>query len=159
MSRSLQDLHPLIAAKANELQEECDKLLGIKIIITSTLRTFTEQAALYAQGRNLPGKIVTNAKSGESIHNYGLAFDFAIMKDGKVDWDDIPSYKKVGEQGEDLGLQWGGRFKVAKDTFDYPHLQLDFGLNIATLLGIYNKGGISEIWAECTKKHEAGLWP
>ena len=37
------------------------------------LRTYAESDALYAQGRTKPGKIVTNAKAGQSYHNFGLA--------------------------------------------------------------------------------------
>jgi len=49
--------------------------LGTYILVVSGLRTSSEQEALYAQGRTTPGHIVTNAKAGESMHNYGLAVD------------------------------------------------------------------------------------
>ena len=50
--------------------------------IVQGLRTFPEQDALYAQRPK-----VTNAKGGQSYHNYGLAIDFCLIIDGKqVSW-------------------------------------------------------------------------
>jgi hypothetical protein len=43
------------------------------------VRTFAEQDALYAQGRTRKGLRVTNAKGGQSYHNYGLAADCALL--------------------------------------------------------------------------------
>src|SRR5205814_6706568 len=54
---------------------------NMKVRIVQGLRTIDEQNALYAQGRTKDGQIVTNAKGGSSYHNYGLAFDFAVMYD------------------------------------------------------------------------------
>lgn len=73
-SRRIEDLHPCLQEKARQLIELC-KAEGIEIRVTSTLRTFAEQAQLYAQGRTKPGQIVTRAKPGQSWHNYGLAVD------------------------------------------------------------------------------------
>lgn len=42
------------------------------------VRTFDQQTALYALGRSAPGKIVTNARAGESPHNYGCASDWTL---------------------------------------------------------------------------------
>ncbi len=61
-SRKLEDLHPLIAEKAQQLIESA-QAEGIEILVTSTLRTFEEQAELFAIGRTKPGDIVTNAKA------------------------------------------------------------------------------------------------
>ena len=43
-------------------------------------RTYKRQNDLYAQGRTKSGKIVTNAKGGESLHNYGRAIDYRFVK-------------------------------------------------------------------------------
>lgn len=110
-----------------------------EIQLTRGFATLQEQADLYAQGRTKPGKIVTNAKPGRSYHNYGLAVDFAILKDGvpvwdskvDVDEDQIPDYEEVGEFAEGVGLEWGGRFK---SIVDLPHVQYTFGLSIDDLL-------------------------
>ncbi len=81
-------------------------------------RSFERQATLYAQGRSSPGPIVTNARPGTSMHNYGLAFDVAILRNGVLRWDGIP--EKLGELGERLGLEWGGRWRKP----DENHFQL-----------------------------------
>ena len=49
-------------------------------------RTFALQDALYAQGRTTPGAIVTNAKGGQSPHNYGLAVDVTLLTPRGADW-------------------------------------------------------------------------
>jgi peptidoglycan LD-endopeptidase CwlK len=85
-SRKLEDLHPLVVERARQFVElaQAD---GIEILVTSTLRTFEEQAELFAIGRTKPGKKVTNAKAGESWHNFGLAFDVVPLVNGKAVWD------------------------------------------------------------------------
>src|SRR3977135_4181957 len=61
---------------------------GHTIEVVQGLRTFAEQDALFAQGRTKPGQIVTNAKGGQSNHNYGLAVDLCPLIDGKPQWKD-----------------------------------------------------------------------
>jgi hypothetical protein len=53
---------------------------GITIKVISGLRTYDEQNALYAQGRDKPDRIVTNARGGYSNHNFGVAFDVGLFK-------------------------------------------------------------------------------
>ncbi len=81
----IQKLHPKVREEVTKIILECDtELTGrAKIRITQTLRTFEEQDELYAIGRTKPGKKVTNAKAGQSIHNYGLAVDICLIIDGK----------------------------------------------------------------------------
>jgi peptidoglycan L-alanyl-D-glutamate endopeptidase CwlK len=133
--KKLQGVHPLVAAKARQLVSLAFKE-GIKVIVTQGLRTIKEQNELYAQGRTKPGKIVTNAKGGESYHNYGLAFDFALLnEDGSVNWNVDKKWHRVGTIGKSLGLEWGGEWeKGQKGGFvDYPHFQETFGLSLAEL--------------------------
>jgi len=76
---------------------------GFDLRITSSYRSFDEQASLYVQGRGLPGSVVTNAKPGESSHNYGLSVDVVDRKSGyNIDW------KELGKIGKQSGLKWGG---------------------------------------------------
>lgn len=110
----------------------------ISIQITDGFRTHEEQDALYAQGRTEPGNIVTNAKGGESYHNYGLAVDFAVEADGEVIWDvnydgndnGKSDWEEVAEIAKDLDFTWGGDWEDFKD---YPHLQMDFDTSIREL--------------------------
>jgi peptidoglycan L-alanyl-D-glutamate endopeptidase CwlK len=93
---------------------------GVTIKIISGLRTYQEQDALYAQGRTTPGDKVTNAKGGQSNHNFGIAFDIGVFEGNKY-LSDLPKYKTVGILGVDLGLEWGGNWKTITDQ---PHFQL-----------------------------------
>lgn len=128
--KKLVGVHPLVATKARQLIERAYKV-GINIIITQGLRTIEEQNELYAQGRTKTGKIVTNARGGYSYHNFGLAFDFAVLNaDGSVNWNVDEKWKRVGQLGKSLGLEWGGDWKDFKD---YPHFQMTFGLSLSDL--------------------------
>ncbi len=135
MSRLTTDLHPKIKVLAEQLLVNANNN-GTPIIITQTLRTIEEQNELYNQGRTKPGKIVTNAKNGDSYHCYGLAFDIALIVGKKVIWNKndnnhnkIDDWEEIGKLGEQLGLEWGGRWKFQ----DIPHFQFTFGLSIADL--------------------------
>lgn len=101
---------------------------GIKISIYQTYRTIEEQNKLYAKGRTEPGSIVTKAKGGYSMHNYGVAFDCApLSNNGGIDWGNIELFKKVGRIGESIGLEWGGSWISFPD---YPHFQYTAGYKL-----------------------------
>ncbi len=96
-SRSIEDLQPIFRARVVEWLNDC-ATHGLEILITCTLRSRAEQDTLYAYGRtvknpNSPasakyplGKVATNAKAGQSAHQYGIALDFVPMQHGKPDW-------------------------------------------------------------------------
>lgn len=121
-SRNIDDLNPHVAALCRKFIAKC-KEAGIEVIITSTYRDNASQDAIFAQGRSKPGKIVTYARGGQSWHNYRVAFDFAVVKHGKIDWGDTTSYRKARKIGESLGLE-GLSFELA-------HLQARGGLTLA----------------------------
>jgi peptidoglycan L-alanyl-D-glutamate endopeptidase CwlK len=113
-----------------------------------TLRTFAEQDALYAQGRTKPGKVVTNAKGGQSYHNYGLAVDIVLIRDmdGNGSFETASWDTKLDADGDGQsdwmeavailkrhGWEWGGDWKFS----DTPHFQKTFGKNIRELLALY----------------------
>lgn len=118
-SRKIEDLHPWVQVKAREFVAAC-KSAGIEVIITSTLRDHAKQDDLYAQGRTKPGRIVTSARGGYSYHNFGLAFDFCPIVNGKAAWERADLFEKCGILGEMLGLEWAGRWKSFKEL---AHLQ------------------------------------
>jgi len=94
---------------------------GYPIVLTDGGRTFAAQHALYEQGRTKPGKIVTNADSGESPHNFGLSIDFAFGDAlGQPTWPNDAPWGKVAAIGKSLGLKWGGDWASFKDQ---PHLE------------------------------------
>lgn len=135
-------LHPAIRQKAlDDYTFANNKLLpkGVRLRFTHTLRTIDEQNKLYAQGRTLPGSIVTNAKGGSSYHNYGLAIDIVILYDKDsngtfetASWDTKdPYFIKVKDYFKKQGWFWGGDFKSFKD---YPHFEITFGYSTKQLL-------------------------
>jgi peptidoglycan L-alanyl-D-glutamate endopeptidase CwlK len=125
-SRDISELHPKVQSKVSELLAKCKKE-GIEILIYSTYRDVESQNALYAQGRTKAGKIVTNAKGGQSYHNYRVAFDFVPIFNGKPLWNDNKAITKVGEIGESIGLSWAGRWKSFKEKL---HFQYTEGLTL-----------------------------
>ena len=126
-SRSLSDLNPKVAAMCSEFINRC-KAEGIDVIITSTYRDAEAQNKLYAQGRTEPGKKVTNAKAGQSYHNWRVAFDFVPLVNGKAMWNDAVLFLKCGEIAEGVGLEWAGRWKKFNET---AHCQYTGGLSLA----------------------------
>lgn len=128
-------LHPKIRDKAREFLVKAEKA-GYKLRITSGLRTYAEQNALYAKGRTAAGSIVTNAKGGQSNHNFGTAFDVVPIVNGKADWNS-KDWNKIGELGKSIGFAWGGDFK---NLVDKPHFEMQFGLTLAQLRKKYESG-------------------
>lgn len=82
-----------------------------QIVILSGLRTQEQQAALYAQGRTTPGKIVTNAADAStSPHGRGAAIDCVPVRES------TGSYVKTvytGNESDDDALPDGTK---ARDT-------------------------------------------
>lgn len=141
-------LHPKLRTEAAALYGlACCALTGNATIrITQGLRTFPEQAALYAQGRTKPGSIVTNAKPGQSFHNYGLAIDFALLIDKKsISWetgkdfdgDKVADWMEVVRIFKNAGWSWGGDWRTS---LDMPHLQQAFGFTWQELLKMHTAG-------------------
>ena len=147
-------LHPKVRDEVKALIEKAEAGLPARMAvrIVQGLRTIEEQDALYAQGRTKPGPIVTKAKGGSSYHNYGTAFDFAIVEDtdgngsfNDLSWDirrdndkdGTADWLEVVKVFEAAGWFWGGRWSSLKD---YPHLQKSFGKSWQELFKLYNDG-------------------
>jgi len=148
-------LHPKLRTEALDILALCDQALTgrAKVRYTYTLRTDKEQNDLYASGRTVKnpdgvskqrpmGYKVTNAKAGDSLHNYGLALDFALIIDGKTaSWNDVTDYDndRIADWTEVVaifkahGWQWGGDWS---SIVDKPHFQKTFGLSVSQLKAI-----------------------
>lgn len=128
--RNLNHLHPDLQPLCEAFIKKC-KEDDISVIITFTYRSPEEQDLLYAQGRTVNGRKVTNAKGGQSKHNFTIngkpaakAFDFVITdnKTGKPVWQttDI-RWSLAVAIGKELGLASGADWKSIKD---WGHLEL-----------------------------------
>jgi peptidoglycan LD-endopeptidase CwlK len=129
-SRDLNDLLPQVKARVEAFIAAC-KNAGIDILVTSTYRDAESQNVLFAQGRDTPGKIVTNARGGESFHNFRCAVDIVPLVNGKPDWDGSHAvWKEVGRLGKESGLEWAGEWVHFKEL---AHFQHTGGLTLAQL--------------------------
>ncbi|MEI6847101.1 MAG: M15 family metallopeptidase [Chlorobiaceae bacterium] len=132
-SRKVDDLNPIVQEKCRKFVDECEKA-DIDLLITSTYRDIESQNALYAQGRTTPGKIVTNAKGGQSWHNWRVAFDVVPLRNGKPVWNstgnDLVLWQTLGQLGKSCGLEWAGDWKTFKEM---AHFQYTGGLTLADL--------------------------
>lgn len=138
----LSKVHPELARRVIQLISTLAGQ-GLTIEVVQGLRTFAEQDALYQRGRSKRGQIVTNARGGESNHNYGLAVDLCPFLDGKPQWDDIQSFIRIGAEAEKRGLEWGGKWKKF---IDKPHVQLP-GLSVSQCLALFRQGGLAMVWS------------
>jgi peptidoglycan L-alanyl-D-glutamate endopeptidase CwlK len=131
----IKGLNPQVRPYARELVRKA-ALSGIQIKIIGGFRTYKEQKILYCQGRNeaycngyyKSGNIVTNAKAGQSFHNWRVAFDFCPIVNGKCQWNDKGLFATCGAIAESVGLEWAGRWTGKfKET---AHCQYTGGLSL-----------------------------
>jgi peptidoglycan L-alanyl-D-glutamate endopeptidase CwlK len=126
-SRLIADLTPALQPLCMRFEDMCEAE-GFTALITCTWRSNAEQAALYAQGRTQPGRIVTWTRNSEHTRMLrgkpdSHAFDFVPVIAGKAVWSSAhPAWDKAGEIARSLGLEWGGDWPAGKK--DMPHVQL-----------------------------------
>lgn len=145
--KRIETAHPLLRDELKCIYTDIVKAITSPYALfrfSHVLRTFKEQDDLYAIGRTKPGRKVTNAKGGDSYHNYGLAVDIVELLDkdkngtfeaaswdvnfdadfdGKADWIEVVEIFKR------YGWEWGGNWRFA----DKPHFQKTFGYSISDL--------------------------
>ena len=122
-SRDVTQLEPVLQRGVNEFLKRC-KAAGLNVLITEVYRTAAYQNQLYAQGRTKAGKIVTNLRGGQSIHEYRCAFDICRNVKGKEYDDGDGFFLSCGKVWEEMGGEWGGRWKSFPDK---PHFQFTAG--------------------------------
>jgi D-alanyl-D-alanine carboxypeptidase len=151
MSTSIESLIP-------ELQEPCRALVdiagaaGVQPRITSTLRTYSQQAHLYRSFLNGRAGYPV-APPGKSAHEFGYAFDLVVV--GTENQNDL------GQVWESWGGKWGGR---AHDPihFEYPGFQVpeppltaQVGIGLATPLPVSAGVTLAQAAAEHPQLAEA----
>lgn len=93
---------------------------GYEMVLIEGYRSPERQAQLFSQGGH-----VTQAPANMSYHQYGLAADAAFMRQGRIVISErdpwvMEAYARYGEIAEEIGLVWGGRWKMR----DYGHVEL-----------------------------------
>jgi peptidoglycan L-alanyl-D-glutamate endopeptidase CwlK len=129
----IEEAHPSIRTKLKEQYIEANNLLGkgARLRFAYVYRSNELQNKLFNQRPK-----VTNAKGGQSIHNYGLAFDIVLLYDNDkngnfetASWDMIKDYDKDSKADfmeivnyfKSKGWTWGGDWKSFKDA---PHFEV-----------------------------------
>lgn len=131
---NLAGLNPHARERIEELLEQIQPILdtaGVRIEVISGLRSWQQQAALYAKGRTQPGKKVTNAPPGSSWHNYGLAVDFGLFRGATYLDESEPRtadrvYREIAVVARNLGIEWAGDWNTFTET---PHFQYRPGIS------------------------------
>jgi peptidoglycan L-alanyl-D-glutamate endopeptidase CwlK len=130
----------LAAGHLSQMTEE-----GLDFRLSEGFRTYATQNSYYRKGRTPSGRTVTDARGGQSLHNFGLAYDVAIFERGAYIEDGRDArYQRAGELGEGItdglggpaGLEWGGRWNKP----DASHFQFDGGLRLRVIRERYEAG-------------------
>lgn len=119
-SRDIKDLHPILADAYLKAEKIFNSQNGdVNVIRTCTYRNNAMQQIYF----NKRPKI-TNARPGESPHNYlpSLAFDIAFVRNRKVDYT-LKYFKAFADiiKGINPDIVWGGDWVRFKDA---PHFEL-----------------------------------
>lgn len=143
--RNIATLMPPAQALARQFMKAAASF-PLSVRILSGSRTYAEQDAIYAIGRtNQVGKAtVTNAKGGQSNHNFGIAWDVGIFEangrymDGSLKKDD-KAYSDLAALAKATvqSLEWGGDWKKFTDK---PHYQLATGKSAAQVNSLFEAG-------------------
>lgn len=156
---TLLDLHPADRRgrldDANVNQDFADRVKqtlertrreGMAMQTDLVFRTFAQQDALYAQGRTEAGNRVTNARGGQSWHNYGLGADLVFSTaNGQPSWPENGNWTRYGQIAEANGLTWGGHWRNP----DRPHVELHPGFgagDAGQFARDMRQGGLEAVW-------------
>jgi peptidoglycan L-alanyl-D-glutamate endopeptidase CwlK len=149
----LDKLYPPFLERFLDLIAVCQDR-GANYFATLGFRSFEEQDRLYAQGRTVQGKKVTNARGGMSPHCYGLAVDVVrdadLAKVGLQPYWARDGYELLWKEAQPLGLETGFFWKFS----DSGHVQIprpdifetdgDF---YGHLKHIYDTSGLKGVWS------------
>ena len=119
-SRNWRQLDPLFTQRLLVAFKLMQERHGYQMVLIEGYRSPERQAQLFGQGSH-----VTQARANMSYHQYGLAADSAFFRDGKLliserdPWA-MRGYELYGEIAEQVGLSWGGRWKMR----DLGHVEL-----------------------------------
>lgn len=117
--------------------------LGCDYVMIAGNRSWAEQDALYEIGRVTGGARVTNAKGGQSNHNFGIAGDFGVFQ-GKAYLDTSKPelaarvHRACSLHAAACGLAWGGSWQAFTDL---PHYEIETGLSMMQKRNVFKARG------------------
>jgi hypothetical protein len=92
---------------------------------------------------------VTQARGGQSNHNFGLAVDLCPFTNDKPDWNaPMSAWAAIGATAEKHGLEWGGHWKKF---IDKPHVELP-SITVKECARCYQAGGLDAVWDAASQK-------
>jgi hypothetical protein len=152
---TLEQVYPALRALIEAGAAVCEAQ-GIYLCVFQGLRSAAYQNNLYALGRtlpdhegNCPGIHATNAKAGQSMHNYGLAVDVVPYLDGQggnLNWESsTPEFQAMITALKAEGLVYGGdwvHFRADDDHFQMPGIPPSPD---AEMIADYTSG-LSTVW-------------
>ncbi|MDR7537408.1 MAG: M15 family metallopeptidase [Armatimonadota bacterium] len=110
--------HPAFAPRVIAWLRRC-RDEGLRVWIVSSYRDMETQRALYLRWLRRGRTGLPAAPPGRSLHNYGLAVDYAAASGAERD--------EAGLLAEQMGLRWGGRFMQR----DPVHVDIGYDLTRA----------------------------
>lgn len=134
-------LLPKMQDKARQILKvgaDFERNTGVHVLILSGTRTYAEQNVLFNQRPK-----VTNARGGQSNHNFGIALDVGLFKAGKyltgANRTEERLYVAFAAQVKQHvpNIDWGGDWKSFKDQ---PHYEYHTGLSIAQKRSMFEAG-------------------
>jgi len=153
----LSQLYPDFAERLKTVYRQMHEIHGRPMRAVEGVRSFKRQLSLYAQGRTQPGKIVTKARPGFSVHHYGIACDswfrgndpfLESLTPGQRDF----YWKEFGFFCQKYGLTWGGDWDGDKDMtdqtlHDMPHAELTYGFKVDEMRRTFEVNrSLSTLW-------------
>lgn len=155
-TQRLAEVHPVLAERVGKLIAFCENN-SLPVRVTTGLRSYDEQNALFDQGRALPGHIVTNASGGHSAHQFGYAVDIDPGQEGfptfTPDWNTMdPQWQRILTMAGSYGLGEGAQWRTFKDM---PHLYLIELPADPTdeMRNAYDSGGMTAVWKHFAEKY------
>lgn len=146
------DLYPDFRARLFRVLTDMYEKTGYKMSVTSGYRSYQSQKELWDQGRNKPGSVVTNAKPGESFHNFGLAADCCFISKDDPYLEKHPDKDKLwaryGEIANLHGLRWGGSLTKL---VDLPHVECAYQTDLDQLQIMHEHGGMKLVFFQMDK--------
>lgn len=137
VNRNLEFLAPVFRQKVERALAGA-ALDGHAIAVFEGWRSPARQDDLYAQGRTLPGRVITKARAWESLHNFGLAVDIANLPAARM-WNWNGDFKKYSKYFTGEGLKW-------LSPFEQVHYELPTKFTLAQMREIVNYGGLPALW-------------
>lgn len=136
---------PFMQKRARQILQICasrEKDIGLHGQVLSGTRTYAEQGTLFSQRPK-----VTNARGGQSNHNFGIAIDIGLFdtngryltgqkKGDEKAYTDLAAIVKAAVKD----IDWGGDWRSIKDN---PHYEFHTGMTLSAVRKQFEAGKLS----------------